>query len=77
MVTIEGEVTDRTSFFVAIKFYKVRDKTGEIIVVTKNTLPELKAILRERARSMRHSPSATSSCWFFWKTLFEQKGSNK
>lgn len=45
-VTIEGEVTDRTAFFAAIKFYRVRDKTGEIIVVTKKTLPEVRSTVR-------------------------------
>ena len=42
-VTIEGEVTDRTAFFGVLKFYKVRDKTGEITVVTKKSLPDLKS----------------------------------
>lgn len=40
-LTIEGEVTDRTAFFGSPKFYKVKDKTGEIIVVTKRGLPEI------------------------------------
>lgn len=43
VITIEGEVTDQTSFFVVVKFYKLRDKTGEIIVVTKRPLPELRS----------------------------------
>ncbi len=50
-VTIEGEVTDRTSFFIIAKFFKVRDKTGEIVVITKGrTLPEIKSEVRVRGR---------------------------
>jgi hypothetical protein len=43
VVTLEGEVTDRTSFFVVLKFFKLKDKTGEITVVTKKSLPDLKS----------------------------------
>jgi aspartyl/asparaginyl-tRNA synthetase len=43
VVTIEGEVTDRTSLFIVVKFFKLRDKTGEIIVVTKKPLPEIRS----------------------------------
>jgi hypothetical protein len=43
VITIEGEVTDRTSFFIVVKFYKLRDKTGEIIVVTQKPLPEIRS----------------------------------
>lgn len=50
-VTIEGEVTDRTSFFVTVKFFKLRDKTGEIIVLTRGrTLPEIKSKVRVNGR---------------------------
>jgi hypothetical protein len=38
---IEGEVTDRTSFFGTPKFYKLKDKSGEIIVTTGKSLPEM------------------------------------
>jgi hypothetical protein len=40
-LVIEGEVTDRTSFFGALKFYKLKDTSGEIIVVTGKSLPEV------------------------------------
>ncbi len=44
VVTVEGEVTDQSAFFNIIKFYKVRDKSGEIIVSTKrNNLPGIKS----------------------------------
>ena len=46
VVTIEGEVTDRTAFFVFLKFYKMRDKTGEIIVATQKALPEMRSKAR-------------------------------
>jgi hypothetical protein len=42
-VAIEGEVTDRTALFGALKFYKIKDKSGEMIVVTKKSLPEIKS----------------------------------
>ena len=44
VVTIEGEVIDRSAFFNPIKFYKVKDKSGELIVCTKSsTLPAVKS----------------------------------
>ncbi len=49
-ITIEGEVTDRTAFFVGVKFFKVKDKTGEITVVTKRTLPAIKSTARVKGR---------------------------
>jgi hypothetical protein len=42
-LAIEGEITDRTSFFGALKFYKLKDKSGEMIVITKKSLPEVKS----------------------------------
>jgi len=47
---IEGEVTDRTSFFGTINFYRLKDKSGEIIVTTKKSLPEvgLSAVVKGR-----------------------------
>lgn len=45
-VAIEGEVTDRTSFFITVKFYRVKDKTGEITIVTRRTLPEVRSTVR-------------------------------
>ena len=77
VVTIEGEVTDRTLFFGAIKFYKVRDKTGEIIVVTKKTLPELKSILRVKGKIDKAFPIGDLKFVVFLEESFEEKGSNK
>ena len=42
-LSIEGEITDRTAFFGVLKFYKIKDNSGEIIVITRKSLPELKA----------------------------------
>jgi hypothetical protein len=42
-LAIEGEITDRTSFFGNLKFYKVKDKSGDVIVITKRSLPEVKS----------------------------------
>jgi len=49
-VTVEGEVTDRTAFFTMIKFFRLKDKTGEIIVVTKKSLPEVRSAVRVKGR---------------------------
>jgi hypothetical protein len=38
-VTIKGEVTDAGSFFV-VKYFVIRDGTGEIAVVTIRPLPK-------------------------------------
>ena len=44
-------MTDRTTFFIPLRFFKIRDKTGEIIVVTKGkTLPEVKSEVRVKGR---------------------------
>lgn len=77
VVTIEGEVTDRTSFFGVIKFYKVRDKTGEIIVVTKKTSPELNAILRVKGKIDEVFPIGDLKLLVFLEDSFEEKGRNK
>ncbi|MGD0021215.1 MAG: hypothetical protein ABSC54_02825 [Smithellaceae bacterium] len=49
-LAIEGEVTDRTSFFGSLKFYKLKDESGEMIVTTRKSLPEVKtgAIVKGR-----------------------------
>ena len=77
MVTIEGDVTDRTSFFGVIKFYKVRDKTGEIIVVAKKTLPELKSMLQIKGRIDEAFPIGDLKLLVFLEDSFEEKGRNK
>jgi hypothetical protein len=76
-VTIEGEVTDRTSFFGVIKFYKAKDKTGEIIVVTKRNLPELKSIVRVIGRIDEAYPIGDLKLVVFLEDSFEERGRNK
>jgi hypothetical protein len=49
-VAIEGEVTDRTALFGALRFYKLRDKSGEMIVVTRKSLPEIKSTMGVKGR---------------------------
>lgn len=39
-LTIAGVVTDKTSLIV-VKYFKVKDETGEIMVITKRSLPEV------------------------------------
>lgn len=77
VVTIEGEVADRTSFFGAIKFYKVRDKTGEIISVTKKNLPEIKSNVRVKGRIDEAFPIGDLKLVVFLEESSEQKGRNK
>lgn len=48
-LTIAGEVTDRASLFV-IKYFRVKDKTGEIMVVTRRSLPSIGSKVRVKGR---------------------------
>ncbi len=48
-LTIAGEVTDRTSLFV-VKYFRVKDKTGEIVVVTAKPLPSVGSKVRVKGR---------------------------
>lgn len=47
VITIAGEVTERTSL-VFVKFFKLKDNTGEITVITKRSLPVVGA--KERVK---------------------------
>jgi len=49
-MAIAGEVADRTGLFGVLKFYKVKDKSGEMIVVTKKSLPEIKSNVGVKGR---------------------------
>jgi len=46
-VTVSGEVTTSANL-VLLKFFKVRDKTGEITVITQNAVPRRGASVRVR-----------------------------
>jgi len=49
VTTISGEVTDRASL-VFVKYFSLKDKTGEIIVATKRPLPAVGARVRVQGR---------------------------
>lgn len=48
-LTIAGKVTDRASLLV-VKYFRVKDKTGEIVVVTGRTLPAVGSEVRVTGR---------------------------
>ena len=77
VVTIEGEVTDRTSFFVVIKFYKVKDNTAEIIVVTKRALPEGRSKVLIKGKIDEAFPIGDQKLLVFVEESIEEKGKSK
>ncbi len=76
-VTIEGEVTDRTAFFVVFRFFKLRDRTGEIIVLTKKSLPEVKSIVRVTGRIDEAFPIGNQKLLIFLEESIEKKGQSQ
>ena len=76
-VTIEGEVIDRTSFFIVFKFYKIKDNTGEIIVVTKRTLPELRSRVLVKGKINEAFTIGDQKLLVFVEESVEDKGGNK
>ena len=42
MITIKGTVTERVSFMI-MKYFKLKDRTGEIMVITEKPLPSVGA----------------------------------
>ncbi len=77
VVTLEGEVTDRTAFFVVLKFFKVRDKTGEITVATKTSLPEVKSKVRIKGTIDEAFPIGDRRLLVFMAESVEEEGRNK
>jgi hypothetical protein len=78
VVTIEGEVTDRTAFFIVVKFFKLRDKTGEIIVVTKRkTLPEVKSKVRAKGKVDQTFSIGDQKLVVFVEESIDIKGTNE
>lgn len=77
VVTIEGEITDRTSFFVVLKFYKIKDNTGEIIVVTKRTLPEIRSRVLVKGKIDEAFTIGDQKLLVFVEESIEEKGRNK
>ncbi len=76
-VAIEGEVTDRTAFFVVLRFFKLRDKTGEMIVVTKKSLPEVKSTILVTGRIDDAFPIGDQKLLIFVEESSEKKGNQR
>lgn len=76
-ITLEGEVTDRTAFFGATKFFKLKDGTGEIIVITRKNLPEIKSGVRVKGRINQSFPFGDQKLLIFNEESFQQKDANK
>ncbi len=76
-VTVEGEVTDRTAFFGAVKFFKVKDKTGEIIVSTKRSLPDVKSTARVKGKVDETFPVGDQKLPVLVEESLDEKGKNK
>ncbi len=76
-VTIEGEVTDRTGFFVVLKFYKLKDKTGEITVVTKKSLPEIRSTISIKGKIDEAFPIGDQKLLVFQEESIEKKDGDK
>jgi len=77
VVTLEGEVTDRTSFFVVLKFFKLKDKTGEITVVTKKSLPNVKSKVLVKGRIDEAFPIGDQKLMVFVEESVETKDEHK
>ena len=76
-VTIEGEVTDRTAFFVVLRFFKLRDRTGEMMVVTKKSLPEVKSTVLVTGRIDEAFPIGDQKLLIFVEESTEKKGQSQ
>lgn len=76
-VAVEGEVTDRTSFFGALKFYKLKDKSGEIIVITEKSLPELKSTVGVKGKIDDAFPLGDRKLVVFVEVSAEKKDKKK
>jgi hypothetical protein len=76
-ITIEGEVTDRTAFFVFLKFFKVRDRTGEMTVAVTGSLPEVRSNVRVKGMIDDAFPIGDQKILVFRAESVEQKGKDK
>ncbi len=74
-VTLEGVVTDRTSFFAGLKFFKLKDKTGEIIVLTRQSLPQVKSAVSVKGMINDAFPVGKQQFLVFVAESVEEKGS--
>ena len=76
-ITIEGEVTDRTAFFVVLTFFKLRDRTGEITVVTRRSLPEMRSTVGVKGKIDDAFPIGDQKLLIFMEELIEKKDGDK
>jgi hypothetical protein len=65
-------------FFIDVKFFKLRDKTGEIVVLTRGrTLPAIKAKIRVRGRVDEAFPVGDQKFVVFAAESVDEKGKDK
>jgi hypothetical protein len=76
-LVIEGEVTDRTSFFGALKFYKLKDTSGEMIVTTRQSLPEVSSRATVKGRINDAFALGDQRLLVFVEESIEKKEKNK
>ena len=76
-IAIEGEVTDRTALFSVLKFYKLKDKSGEMIVVSKKSLPEIRSNVGVKGRIDDAFSLGDQKLVVFVEGSVEKKSSNK
>ncbi len=76
-LAIEGEITDRTSFFGVLKFYKIKDKSGDVIVITKKLLPEVRSSAIVKGRIDDAFALGDQKLVVFMEESIEKKDKNK
>lgn len=76
-LVIEGEVTDGTSFFGTLKFYKLKDKSGEMIVTTRKSLPEVSSSATVKGRIDDAFALGDQRLLVFIEESIEKKEKNK
>jgi hypothetical protein len=76
-LAIEGEITDRTSFFGVLKFYKLKDKSGDVIVITKKSLPEVRSSALVKGRIDDAFALGDQKLVVFREESIEKKDKNK
>ena len=76
-LAVEGEITDRTAFFGTLKFYKIKDKSGDIIVLTKKSLPEVKSNAVVKGRLVDEFVLGDQKLTVFREESIEKKAKNK
>ena len=76
-LTIEGEIIDRTAFFGTLKFYKIKDNSGEIIVITRKSLPEVKSSALVKGKMDDTFALGDQKLMVFMEDSIEKKDTNK